>query len=348
VRTGRVLVPLLVALAACSSQKDEQKPAALAQRQERPFNSHFDALEKLYLPGAQFPPGVRVVSAPIHSTATTTLFFVALRDTIAPYVNPAREETLFIVKGSGTLQLANGKAKAIEGGYVVRVPPGFAHGLTSSPNDPLEAIVVVTPAVVAQKDEPETRWSRPAMRDDPSAFGSVYCEDVTTPNAIETPPDPNPKNPAHFKTAKFLQQSKQSTLQIAAVQLDRIPEHRHLEHDETVILFFQMGFGFLRLDGVIDPVEAVQVSCIPAGTLHSYEHKANGQARAISIFTPGYDGKDVVLVEENNEVQPPPGWKKTRQDEFQEPGYHARTGDSVPGKPATNDPINIGNTPSGR
>jgi len=335
------LVALGVALAACSSQKDEKKPEAVVQKQDRPFNSHFDALEKLYLPGAQFPPGVQVVSAPIHSTATTTLYFVAVRGVVPRYVNSVHEETFFIVKGSGTLDLAGGKAKPIEGGFVIRVPSGFAHGFTPKPGDPLEAIVIMAPTV-------KENHSTLSNVDDPNAFGFVYCEDVTAPNALETPPDPDPNHPAHFKTAKFLHQSKQSTLQLSAVQLDRIPDHRHVEHDETVILFFQMGFGFLRLEGVIDPVEAVQVSCIPAGTLHSYEHKANGQARAISVFTPGYDGKDVVLVEEKNEVQPPPGWKKTRQDEFAEPGQHARQGDSVPAKAATNDSINIGKTPSER
>lgn len=304
------LLIALAALAACSSTNDKldggdkQKPPvaeAGPSIHERPFSAHFDALIARYVPHGEFPPGVDTVWAPIHSGVNATLYFVAERRTLPRYVNPKAEETFFIVSGSGTLDLADGKTKHVEGGYVVRIPPGFAHGFTAAsptPDDTLYAVLVVSPSVndlVAYASDTDVK----------DATGILYCQDVTVPSMLPSPPGD------HFAVKRFLDQSRFSTLQLSAIQLDKIPDHRHRDHDETVILFFQSGLGFLRLDEVVNPVQAVQVIHIPKGTVHSYLHDADGQARAVSIFTPGYDDRDVERVVETKIPDAPNGYHKT-------------------------------------
>lgn len=305
------LVALLVLAAACSSSNDKAKPdadtAKVASNEpgptrlhEKPFTAHFDALLNRFLPRGEFAPGVEALWAPIHSGVNATLYFMALRNNIPRYVSQ-HEETFFIVSGTGSLDLADGKRRNIEGGFVVRIPPGYTHGFTSNKTEPLLAIVVAAPTVNAL-------LAAPSDTDAKDVTGIIYCADVTLPEALRTPPQEK------FAIARFLDQTKRSTLQLAAVQRDRIPDHKHLTHDETVIIFFQQGFGFLRQDESVNPTEAVQIAHIPAGTVHSFEHQADGQSRAVSIFTPGYDGKDRVLVEETRELQAPNGYKKTNKD----------------------------------
>jgi quercetin dioxygenase-like cupin family protein len=160
----------------------------------------------------------------------------------------------------------------------------------------------------------------PSNVDLPDPIGAIYCEDVTLPQVLPTPEPPRrfretDKPPLqHFAIGRQLDSSRASTLQVAAVQLDAIPDHKHVEHDETVILFFLQGLGFQRLDDVVNPVQAVQVVHIPAGTVHGFQHQADGQARAVCIFTPGYDGRDKVEVRETRELQAPGPYKKTHID----------------------------------
>jgi quercetin dioxygenase-like cupin family protein len=178
----------------------------------------------------------------------------------------------------------------------VRIPPGVCHGLSGNPSDPLKAIVFVTPTV--ERDDHEL-----ASEDVPGTLGTAYRIDVTSAAAL----GPLAPLPSSVVVRRRLHESKQSTVQIAAVRRDRIPDHKHEHHDETVFVFAQAGFGFLRLDGVIHIVQAGSIAHVPAGTVHSFEHQAEGHTRALSIFTPNHDGKDVVLVEEKGELTPPPG-----------------------------------------
>ncbi len=323
---------LLLVAAACSSNEKAAEPTPVSTgttvaRKDRPYVMHWDVLETSYLSRGELPAGVDAVWAPIHSSTNTTLFFVAFQKSIPRYVNPEHEETFFIVSGSGTLDLA-GKQRPVEGGFVVRVPPGFAHGFTAKKSEAIEALLVVAPTM----NQPSARAQD---TDVPDATGIVYCEDVTAENVATLPrkepfrklkafPDPD-------KARAFLDQSRYSTLQLAAVGRDRIPDHYHATHDETAILFAQEGLGFMRLNDLIDPTQPIQVFHIPAGTVHSYEHKANGHGRAISIFTPGYDGSDVVEVKETRELKAPKDYKKTHEDgDWQQDGKHAVRGDTVP------------------
>jgi quercetin dioxygenase-like cupin family protein len=318
----RVLLFGLVVVAACSSgaeKSEAPKPAEKADdvfgpRQtlhEKPFTVHRDAIVARFLPGEEFPPGVDAVWAPIHSGTNATIFFFALRDRLQRYANPEHEETIFIMSGEGTLDLAGERHKHVEGGFVVRIPPKYSHGFTSTRSDPLIGIVVVAPAVTKL-------LAQPTAEDLPDPIGSIYCQDVTVPTIVKTP---EPRLNADgqevvppFIATRPLDSARQSTLQIAAVQNKRIPDHRHRAHDETVILFFQNGIGSQRLDEVENPTQAIEVIHIPAGTVHAYQHMADGEARAICIFTPALEQPDFEEVHETRELKRPPGYKQT--DEF--------------------------------
>jgi quercetin dioxygenase-like cupin family protein len=331
----RLVFLLLLVAAACSSSDKAPDPVVVSPgtapaRKDRPYVAHWDVLETSYLSRGDLPAGVDAVWAPIHSSTNTTLFFVAFQKSIPRYVNPEHEETFFIVSGSGTLDLS-GKARPIEGGFVVRVPPGFAHGFTAKKGETIEALLVVAPTM----NQPSARAQD---TDVPDATGIVYCQDIYAENVPTLPkgaPFPRLKAfPDPDMAAAFLDQSRYSTLQLAAVGRARIPDHYHASHDETAILFAQKGLGFMRLNDLVDPAQEIQVFHIPAGTVHSYEHKAEGHGRAISIFTPGYDGTDKVLVAETKELKTPQGYKKTYEDSgWQQDGRHAVPGDSVAPRP---------------
>jgi quercetin dioxygenase-like cupin family protein len=325
---------LALALAACSSP--EARTAALKDHEadgkirshEKPYVGHLDSLDKCYFPSGTFEPGREVVLAPIHSGIHATLCFFACRGTIAPHIRKAHEVTLFVVSGSGTVLLPGGKTLPIEAGFMVRVPPGVCHGITANPTDPLKGIVVFAPAL-------EDVDYEAATEDKPGILGAVWCKDVTSPALLP----PLATLPDSQKTWRAIDETKFSAVRVSAVRRDRIPDHIHRTHDETVVIFAQTGYGFQRLDEVVDPVQSGQVIHIPAGTVHSFEHQAEGHTRAISIFTPGYDGTDVVKVEQTEDAKAPAGYHRTdRQGDFLQPGQHS-DGDFL--KPTGPDRIDI-------
>jgi quercetin dioxygenase-like cupin family protein len=304
----------LAVAAACNSTPTttiQARPEATAKEKEderlarRPYVSIFDALEKAWLPGGTFETGVEVVFAPIHSGLHATLFYVAARRDIPRHVHLAHEETLFVYEGSGSLLLANGKSIPLEPGVVVQIPPGVCHGLQPSRSDPIKGIAVVGPAL--ESDD----W-QPAVADVPGTTAKVYSIDATSPAALP-PLEPNPDSQIQ---RKFLHDSKWSTLQVAAVRRGAITDHKHKDHDETVIIFAQAGLGFMRLNEVVHIVQPGSIAHAPAGSIHSFEHQAEGHARAISIFTPGHDGTDVIPVNDNAIPKAPQGYKVTERGEF--------------------------------
>jgi quercetin dioxygenase-like cupin family protein len=321
VRRALVLAALAgLGLAASCSSPEEQKAAVESQaasekqrQREKPYVTLFDSLDKSYFPSGTFEPGFTTVLAPIHSGIHTTLFFLATRGTIPLHIHKAHEESLFILSGSGSVLLPGGKTLPIEAGYMVRIPPGVCHGFAGNDTDPLKGIIVVSPTV-------EDGDSFAATEDTKGILGSVWCVDVSS-TAVLPALQPQPESQ---KVRRILQETKYSTVQVSAVRRDKIPEHSHKDHDETVIIFALAGYGFQRLDEVVDPVQSGQIIHIPAGTVHSFEHQAEGHARAVSIFTPGYDGTDIVGFVEKKGYTAPPGYKVTdRNGDYLETGQHA-------------------------
>ncbi|MBI5867754.1 MAG: cupin domain-containing protein [candidate division Zixibacteria bacterium] len=69
-----------------------------------------------------------------------------------------------------------------------------------------------------------------------------------------------------------------------------IQSHRHLAHEENVWVI--RGSGRLVVDGVKYKVAAGQVIHIPKGASHSFYNMGAKPAVVISVFAPGFDGKD--------------------------------------------------------
>jgi mannose-6-phosphate isomerase-like protein (cupin superfamily) len=71
-----------------------------------------------------------------------------------------------------------------------------------------------------------------------------------------------------------------------------VEPHRHLYHQETVWVI--RGAGRLTLDGVKHKVAAGSVVVVPPGTPHSFYNLGKTPTVLISVFSPGFDGKDRV------------------------------------------------------
>lgn len=79
------------------------------------------------------------------------------------------------------------------------------------------------------------------------------------------------------------------------VVADGVKTHFHRTHDETVTVL--AGTGRMRLGEETRNVTAGTVLLIPRGTLHSLE-VTDGPVEAISTFSPSFDGKDRIFVDE--------------------------------------------------
>jgi mannose-6-phosphate isomerase-like protein (cupin superfamily) len=74
-----------------------------------------------------------------------------------------------------------------------------------------------------------------------------------------------------------------------------VATHLHRRHDETVTIL--SGRGRLRLGDETRDVGPGTVVLIPRGTPHSVE-VTEGPMEAISVFSPAFDGKDRLFVDE--------------------------------------------------
>jgi len=74
-----------------------------------------------------------------------------------------------------------------------------------------------------------------------------------------------------------------------------VKTHVHHRHDETVTIL--SGEGRMRLGDETRDVGPGTVLLVPRGTLHSLEVIA-GPMEAVSVFSPAFDGKDRLFVDE--------------------------------------------------
>lgn len=70
--------------------------------------------------------------------------------------------------------------------------------------------------------------------------------------------------------------------------------HIHATHDATVLLV--KGRGILNLAGRDYPMAAGSLVSIPQGKVHAFVNTEAGPALAYVIFSPPFDGKDIVPV----------------------------------------------------
>jgi len=82
-----------------------------------------------------------------------------------------------------------------------------------------------------------------------------------------------------------------SSMYLTQVQ-SAMESHRHLAHDENVWII--RGAGRLTLGGEKYRVKAGQVIHIPRNTPHAFHNLGSSPAVAVSVFSPGFDGKDTV------------------------------------------------------
>ncbi|MCX7915369.1 MAG: cupin domain-containing protein [Verrucomicrobiae bacterium] len=77
---------------------------------------------------------------------------------------------------------------------------------------------------------------------------------------------------------------------------DAEPLHIHAHHDLVVVV--KRGRGVLRLRDREVRVRAGDVLIIPRGVPHAFRNQSRAPALAIAIFSPPYDGKDMIPVPE--------------------------------------------------
>lgn len=76
---------------------------------------------------------------------------------------------------------------------------------------------------------------------------------------------------------------------------DEVRPHLHRRHDETVVVL--VGRGRMRIANDTTEVGPGTVIVVPRGTVHSLEVEGD-PLEAISVFSPPFDGKDRVFVDE--------------------------------------------------
>lgn len=87
-----------------------------------------------------------------------------------------------------------------------------------------------------------------------------------------------------------------STSSVHLTQVETaVDMHHHTEHDENV--WIVRGAGRLTLGDQKLKVKAGQVVHVPRGTSHAFHNLGSNPAVVISVFSPGFDGKDRVYEE---------------------------------------------------
>lgn len=87
-----------------------------------------------------------------------------------------------------------------------------------------------------------------------------------------------------------------STSSVHLTQVETaVDMHHHVTHDENVWII--RGAGRLTLGDQKLKVKAGQVVHIPRGTSHAFHNLGSNPAVVISVFSPGFDGKDRIYEE---------------------------------------------------
>ncbi len=125
--------------------------------------------------------------------------------------------------------------------------------------------------------------------------GCASAPSPSTPLVTRLDPASRPAGDAPVAVRELHRTSRVSTHEVVVV--GEIRAHRHERHDETVTIL--EGRGTFVLDGEEHLVLPGTVLHVPAGAVHSYRHESPGATRAVSVFSPPFDGEDRVLVDES-------------------------------------------------
>ncbi|MEX2206838.1 MAG: cupin domain-containing protein [Myxococcota bacterium] len=77
--------------------------------------------------------------------------------------------------------------------------------------------------------------------------------------------------------------------------VDRELPHRHDTHDLVVVML--RGFGSMRLGAETRPVGPNSILYVPRGTPHAFTNASGEPALAYAVYTPAFDGKDLMPVD---------------------------------------------------
>lgn len=83
-----------------------------------------------------------------------------------------------------------------------------------------------------------------------------------------------------------------SSLHLVQVR-ESVPAHHHARHSEN--FWVVRGAGRLTLDGRKYKIKAGDVVHVPQGISHAFHNLGSAPAVIVSVFSPGFDGKDRVL-----------------------------------------------------
>lgn len=87
-----------------------------------------------------------------------------------------------------------------------------------------------------------------------------------------------------------------STSSVHLTQVETVVEmHHHAAHDENV--WIVRGSGRLTLGDRKIKVKAGQMVHVPRGTPHAFHNMGSNPAVVISVFSPGFDGKDRIYTD---------------------------------------------------
>lgn len=119
------------------------------------------------------------------------------------------------------------------------------------------------------------------------------CRGADRPHAHFTPEDlaPLPIPEGESVATRELSRTASASIHLTSVRGDLKP-HVHRRHDEVTHCVH--GSGRLRLGDTFIDVTRGTVVVIPRGTLHAF----SGEATVVTTFTPPFDGKDRIFVED--------------------------------------------------
>ena len=94
---------------------------------------------------------------------------------------------------------------------------------------------------------------------------------------------------------KLLKVGENSSLHVVWIKTREKP-HYHAKHDLTVILV--RGKGTFWVAGIPLEMKEGDIVFVPAKVVHWFENKAKDKSVAVVIFSPAFDGKDRVFVDQ--------------------------------------------------
>lgn len=118
--------------------------ACLTPQELRPFpdrylvNVEVEAAKRLLGPGQPFR------SDEIHRSASSSLHLVQFRGSMKAHFHKRHEETAFLVRGKGVMDIA-GERTAIGPGTLMRIPAGFVHSFQAEGEELCLVLVSFSP-----------------------------------------------------------------------------------------------------------------------------------------------------------------------------------------------------------